>query len=160
MTINPSQAEGLEVCSEEQLAHETSQSEFGAGCPAASKIGTIEVETPLLPEELFKGTLFVAEPYRNPFGTLIALYVVIKDPELGVKIVQPLKVVPDPVTGQLVTYCRRNAPAALLPLPPALPRRRPGAADHPAGLRGIRPRRRPCTPTRAAPRSSRARASS
>ena len=104
MTINPSQAEGLEVCSEEQLALETSQSEFGAGCPAASKIGTIEVETPLLPEELFKGTLFVAEPYRNPFGTLIALYVVIKDPALGVKIVQPLKVVPDPVSGQLVTY--------------------------------------------------------
>ena len=102
LTINPSQAEGLEVCSEEQLALETSQSEFGAGCPAASKIGTIEVETPLLPEELFKGTLFVAEPYRNPFGTLIALYVVIKDPERGILLVQPIKVEPDPVSGQLV----------------------------------------------------------
>ena len=57
-----------------------------------------------MPEALFKGTLYVATPYENPFGTLIALYVVIKDPELGVEIVQPLKVVPDPGTGQLVTY--------------------------------------------------------
>ncbi len=104
MTINPSQAEGLEVCSEAQLARETSHSRFGEGCPAASKIGTIEVETPLLPETLFKGSLFVAEPYKNPFGTLIALYVVIKDPERGISIVQPLKVLPDPSTGQLVTY--------------------------------------------------------
>jgi hypothetical protein len=103
MTINPSQAEGLEVCTEADVARETSTSAPGEGCPQASKIGTIEVETPLLPEELFKGSLFVAEPYHNPFGTLVALYVVIKEPSLGIKIVQPLKVVPDPDTGQLVS---------------------------------------------------------
>jgi hypothetical protein len=105
MTINPSQAEGLEVCSEEQLAAETASSAPGAGCPAASKIGTIEVETQLLPEYLLKGQLYVAKPYENEAGdSLIAVYVVIQNPELGIKVVQPLRVEPDPQTGQLVTY--------------------------------------------------------
>ena len=112
MTINPSQAEGLGVCTEAQLAAESPYSAPGegptytppgAGCPEASKIGTIEVETPLLPEALLKGALYVAEPYRNPFGSLIAVYVVIKDPELGIVVKQPLRVEPDPVTGRLVT---------------------------------------------------------
>jgi len=103
MTANPSLAEGLEVCSETQVDRETPFSEPGAGCPQASKIGTIEVETPLLEGETLKGSLYQAEPYANPFGTLIALYVVISDPELGIGIVQPLKVEPDPETGQLVS---------------------------------------------------------
>jgi hypothetical protein len=45
--INPSQAEGLAVCSEADFEREKAGSAFGAGCPAASKIGTTEVETPL-----------------------------------------------------------------------------------------------------------------
>ena len=101
--INPSQAEGLEVCGEEQVERETASSPPGAGCPEASKIGTVEVETPLLEDKLLKGSLYVAKPYENPFGTLIALYVVIKSPALGISVVQPLKVEPDPRTGQLVS---------------------------------------------------------
>jgi hypothetical protein len=103
MSVNPSQAEGLEVCSEEQLEGETAKSPPGAGCPEASKIGTIEVETPLLPGEILRGSLFVAKPYENEFDSLIAFYIVIKDPELGVLVVQAAKVAPDPRTGQLIT---------------------------------------------------------
>jgi len=61
MSANPSLAEGLNVCTEAQLAKETAFSEAGAGCPNASKIGTVEVETPLL-EETVNGSLFIAEP--------------------------------------------------------------------------------------------------
>jgi hypothetical protein len=105
MSINPSQAEGLGVCSESQLDRESAFSEPGEGCPGASKIGTIEVETPLLEGELLKGALYVAEPYRNLAGdSLIAVYVVIKSPERGINVVQPLRVEPDPATGQLLTY--------------------------------------------------------
>ena len=103
VTLNPSQAEGLAACSEEQLARETASSEFGAGCPAESKVGTVEVETPLLQGEVFKGSLFVATPYANPFGSLIAVYMTIKDPARGVGITLAGKVEPDPATGQLVT---------------------------------------------------------
>jgi hypothetical protein len=101
-SINPSVAEGLEVCSEAQLARETAFSEAGAGCPNASKLGTVEVETPVL-EETVKGALYQAAPYENPFHSLVALYIVLKNPTLGIKVVQPLNVIPDPVTGRLTT---------------------------------------------------------
>jgi hypothetical protein len=103
MTVNPSQAEGLAVCSEADFARETASSEFGAGCPAASKIGTTEVETPLLEGKILKGSLFVAKPYENPSGSLIALYMTFKEPSLGIGIKLAGRVEPDPVTGRLRT---------------------------------------------------------
>jgi hypothetical protein len=102
MSVNPSIAEGLEVCTQAELARETAFSGGGAGCPEASKIGSVEVETPLLNENV-NGALYQAAPYENPFNSLIALYIVIKNPTLGIKVVQPLKVEPDPVTGRLTT---------------------------------------------------------
>jgi hypothetical protein len=101
-SVNASIAEGLEVCTPAQVARETAFSEAGAGCPNASKIGTVEVESELL-EENVNGSLFQAAPYDNPFNSLIALYVVIKNPTLGIKVTQPLKVETDPVTGRLTT---------------------------------------------------------
>jgi hypothetical protein len=103
VTLNPSQAEGLATCSEAQLKAEKAGSAFGAGCPAESKVGTVEVETPLLEDEVLKGSLFVATPYANPFGSLIAVYMTIKDPGRGIGIALAGKVEPDPATGQLVT---------------------------------------------------------
>jgi hypothetical protein len=102
MTANAALAEGLNVCSEEDLARETISSAPGEGCPDESEIGTVEVETPLL-EEPLKGQLYIAKPYANPFNSLLALYFVIKNPKLGIIIKQPAEVEPNPVTGQLVT---------------------------------------------------------
>jgi hypothetical protein len=99
-SINPSQAEGLNVCSEGDLARETAFSEAGAGCPDESKIGTVEVETPLL-EEAVKGSLYVATPYENPTHSLIALYMVLQNRQLGISIKLPLKVETNPSTGQI-----------------------------------------------------------
>jgi hypothetical protein len=103
MTANPSLAEGLEVCSEADLEAETLAAAPGEGCPEASKIGSLEVESPLV-EEPIKGSLFVAKPFENLAGnSLIALYMVLKNQDLGVLVKQPAKVVPDPATGQLTT---------------------------------------------------------
>jgi hypothetical protein len=102
MTLNPSQADGLLACSPGQLAKESASSLPGEGCPQGSKIGTVEVETPILEGKTLKGSLFVASPYENPFNSLIALYIVIKDPGLGVSVKVPVKVEPDPKTGQLI----------------------------------------------------------
>jgi hypothetical protein len=102
MSANPSLAEGLNVCTEAQLAKETASSEPGAGCPNASKIGTVEVETPLLDESV-NGSLFIAKPYENPFDSLLAMYIVIKNKNLGIVVKQAAEVIPDPVTGQLTT---------------------------------------------------------
>jgi hypothetical protein len=102
MSANPSLAEGLNVCTEADLERETAFSEAGEGCPNASKIGTVEVETQLLDQSV-KGSLFIAKPYENPFSSLLAMYIVIKNAELGIKIAQPLRIEPDPETGRLTT---------------------------------------------------------
>jgi hypothetical protein len=102
-TTNPALAAGLTTCSEADLTRETPDSEPGAGCPNESRIGTVEVETPLL-EEPVNGSLFVATPYENAAGnSLLALYMVVRNPNLGIVIKQPLRVEPDPVTGRLTT---------------------------------------------------------
>jgi hypothetical protein len=103
VTINPSQAEGLAVCSPAQLASERPDSEPGEGCPQASKVGTVEAESPLVEGELLKGSVFVATPFDNPFDSLIAIYIVVKSPELGALVRLAGKVEPDPQTGQLIT---------------------------------------------------------
>jgi hypothetical protein len=102
MSANPSLAEGLTACSEADLARETFKSAPGAGCPNASKIGTIEVESPLL-DETVNGALYVATPYENEVHSLLALYTVLKSPTLGISVKQAMKVEPDPVTGRLTT---------------------------------------------------------
>jgi hypothetical protein len=103
VTANPSVAEGLKACSEDQLAAEKVSSGPGEGCPEASKVGSLEVETPLLPNETLHGAVYIATPYENPFHSLLALYLVIKSSKFGVVVKQPAKVEPDPKTGQLIT---------------------------------------------------------
>jgi hypothetical protein len=103
MSANPSLAEGLEVCTEADLERETAFSNPGEGCPNASKIGSLEVETPLLEDKVLRGSLFIAKPYENPFSSLLAMYIVIKNAELGISVKQAAKIVPDPDTGQLTT---------------------------------------------------------
>jgi hypothetical protein len=111
MTANPSLAAGLGACSPAQYAKETFSSPPGAGCPPESKIGSIEIETPLLNEKI-PGAVYIATPYDNPFpepenghpgGTLLALYVVAKDRERGVIVKTAGKITPNPITGQLTT---------------------------------------------------------
>jgi hypothetical protein len=116
MTLNPSNAEGLATCSPQDLDRETLSSKPGEGCPEASKVGTVEAETPLLEGTIFKGSLFVAtqdDPAttqpgaENPFDTMIAIYLVVKEPERGILIKQAGKVAPNeeqgPNAGRLVT---------------------------------------------------------
>ncbi|HEV3094025.1 MAG TPA: hypothetical protein VGY30_05865 [Solirubrobacteraceae bacterium] len=104
VTVNPSQAEGLGVCTPAQYA--STELSFhpdpSKGCPSDSKIGTVLLHTPLL-EEPIEGNVFVAAPRINPFGTLLALYMVLEDPYVGVLVKQAGKVETDPVTGQITT---------------------------------------------------------
>jgi hypothetical protein len=102
MTVNPSQAEGLGVCSEADLAREAYDSPPNAGCPETSKVGSVEAASPVL-DRVATGSLFVAKPYENPFGSLIALYMVVKIPDRGVLVKLAGKVTTDPATGQITT---------------------------------------------------------
>jgi hypothetical protein len=102
VTINPSQAEGLAACSPAQFKAETADSPPGAGCPEAAKVGSVAVRTPILEEEA-EGSVYVATPFDNPFGSLVALYVVAKIPDRGILVKQAGKVELNPATGQLVS---------------------------------------------------------
>jgi hypothetical protein len=109
LQVNPAAAGGLEACSEAQIGFERMQasgeavfSEGEAHCPEASKLGTVEVTTPLL-EKPLEGSVYQAAQDTNPFGSLLALYVVAENKERGVRVKLAGKVEPNPSTGQLVS---------------------------------------------------------
>jgi hypothetical protein len=102
LTVNPSQAAGLGFCSQATFEALSANSAAADGCPGDSKIGTVTAKSPLLEEEAH-GSLYVAEPYRNPYGTLIALYMVLAVPERGVLVKLAGKVTLDPHSGRITT---------------------------------------------------------
>jgi hypothetical protein len=99
VTINPSAASGIVGCSPAQYAAASLESQ---GCPEAAKVGTLIAKTPLL-EEAIEGSVYLAQPHDNKFGSLLALYIVAKAKERGILIKQAGLVQADPQTGQLTT---------------------------------------------------------
>jgi hypothetical protein len=102
LTINPSLGSGLGTCSEADFAREAIDTPPGSGCPNASKVGDITIDGMLgLPEPL-KGSVFIATPYHNPFGSLLSIYFVASNPRRGLFMKARGHVEPDPQTGRLV----------------------------------------------------------
>jgi len=97
VTANPAAATGLGSCSEAQMA---AASLSDPGCPASSKLGTLLAASPLL-EEPIEGSVYLAAPHANRFGTLLALYIVASAPDRGVLIKQAGRVDVDQATGRL-----------------------------------------------------------
>jgi hypothetical protein len=98
-TVNPSSANGLGACSPAQVDLSGPEP---AGCPESSKVGTVEAVTPVLDHPV-KGAVYLAEQGNNPFGSLIALYLTISDPQTGTVVKVAANVELDPQTGQLRT---------------------------------------------------------
>jgi hypothetical protein len=137
LAVNPSQAAGLGACTEAQIGFtglDSSGPHFSKApqsCPAAAKIGTLTATSPLLvarngahevepdpedPEgkpllEPLSGSVYIAQPFANPFNSLIAAYVVIEDQKTGIVAKLAGKGELDPVTGQLTTYFAENPEA-------------------------------------------------
>jgi hypothetical protein len=109
VAINPAGGDGLEACSESQIGFGglvesplepgVSNPVFPATVPGApgssealapgvnfcsnaSKIGTVTIHTPLLPNAL-TGAVYLASQEANPFGSLVAMYLVAEDPVSG-----------------------------------------------------------------------------
>ena len=130
--VNPAAANGLQACSQAAIGYEhtnaqTGTIEFepeeakqrtgaeegalereGRRCPKASKLGTVEIETPILSEKL-TGSVYLAEPApngeagKNPFGSLIALYIVAENPTLGILVKLAGKGELNEQTGRITT---------------------------------------------------------
>lgn len=95
LAVSPSSANGLEACSLAQIGLESNDE---PACPDASKIGSVVVETPVLPESL-QGSVFLARQNDNPFKSLLALYIVVEGQGVMVKLPGEVKL--DSATGQV-----------------------------------------------------------
>ncbi|MDX6634329.1 MAG: hypothetical protein QOF06_532 [Solirubrobacterales bacterium] len=102
-TINPSLGSGLGVCSPEQFQAERPLANEGEGCPNASKIGAFTVDTPLSAESM-RGAIYIATPYNNPFGSLLAIYLVARDSNGGFLITASGSLDPDPHSGTIAAH--------------------------------------------------------
>jgi hypothetical protein len=125
VTLNPAGANGLQACSESQIGFETGSGVNGFEelnpitepgsktalftptlgspfCPNASKIGEVTIHTPLLANPL-QGSVYLAAQTENPFGSLVAMYIVAEDPVSGVLVKLPGEVSLNPSTGQITT---------------------------------------------------------
>jgi len=101
VSINPSVGAGLGVCSRAQYEQgETASSAFGAGCPSESKIGDFSVSSPIVAGPI-AGSIYLAAPYDNEFGSLLAVYLVAKSIPRGILVKVAGELRPDPATGSL-----------------------------------------------------------
>jgi hypothetical protein len=126
MAVNDSSVNGLATCTLAQIGMSATGEPNAAQptCPEASKIGSVELETPALPMEAcreggkslgecpgederertpLKGSIYVAAQNENPFSSLLAIYIVVNDPRTGVLVKIPAEVKADEATGQLTT---------------------------------------------------------
>ncbi len=102
VAVSPSAATGLEGCTLAQIGLGTSNP---PSCPDASKVGTVEVLTPLLADPL-KGAVYLAQQTANPFGSLVALYLSVEGSGVLIKLAGQVAL--DEHTGQLTTTFKDN----------------------------------------------------
>jgi hypothetical protein len=107
--INPSSANGLQTCSNAQFAKGTNNP---ITCPAASKVGSVEVETPALPG-IFGGEVYVGEPLNNnaSTGEQFRLFLHVTSARFGVNVRLVANVFPNLQTGQLTALVKENPQA-------------------------------------------------
>ncbi len=107
MGLNPSAANGLQVCKDGQFGKGTRNP---VTCPAASQVGTVTIDSPALPEEngegpALKGPVYVGEQKsRDPAsGNLYRIFVNAVSTRYGIDVRLVGNVSADPQTGQLTT---------------------------------------------------------
>jgi hypothetical protein len=132
MVADPSQANGLAACTEGAIGFLAEKegvhfSNEPQTCPDASKLGAVEVTSPLLAEyseegtrletdpetgdpvsRPLKGSVYLAQPFQNPFGSLLAIYLAVEDEDSGIVAKLAGRIDPDPATGQLTATFTEN----------------------------------------------------
>jgi hypothetical protein len=107
MALNPSAATGLEACTDAQLGKGTKNA---VACPAASAIGTVDFETPVLPAGTLQGTVYLGKPLSGDptSGDEYRIFLVADSARYGLSIRLVGHVVADPRTGRLTASFTDN----------------------------------------------------
>jgi hypothetical protein len=113
MGLNPAAAQGLQACTDAQfgkgiaignrLTEPDKVHPPAIACPAASQIGTVSIQTPVLPANSLPGTVYLGQQLsRDPTsGNEYRIFVDAESPRYGVYVRLIGKVSADPRTGQL-----------------------------------------------------------
>jgi hypothetical protein len=104
LSVSPGSAAGLAACSDAQIGLDSSAVEQ---CPRASKIGTVEVITPLLADPL-AGTVYVGSQESDDpqSGKMFRIFIVAEGAGVRIKLEGAVKA--DPATGQLTSTFVNN----------------------------------------------------
>jgi hypothetical protein len=112
LTLNPSGANGLGSCTPDQIGMTTPEgapvphfTKAPNECPDSSRIGELEVDTPIFADPLH-GSVFIATPNENPFDSQVAIYAVVEGRGIVAKL--PGEVALDSVTGRISTVFDEN----------------------------------------------------
>jgi hypothetical protein len=105
MTLNPAAARGLQTCSPGQIGIGTGAP---VSCPAASKVGTVAIETDLPPGSL-AGNVYLGNPAGGSItGPPYTIYIDAEAPSYGVSVRLKGVVNTDPGTGRLTATFTEN----------------------------------------------------
>lgn len=122
MGLNPSAAVGLVACTDAEFAK--GQRVENNSCPAASRIGTAEVDTPPLPDGSLKGDVYVGVQKSNSpeSGEMFRVLVEAKSKRYGIVSRLVGNVSANPATGQLTaTFDEQEVGQFAGTLPQGLP---------------------------------------
>ncbi|HEV7562034.1 MAG TPA: hypothetical protein VGO24_00900 [Solirubrobacterales bacterium] len=102
MGINPSAANGLQTCTDAQFGKGTKNAN---ACPPQSKIGSVTIKSPPLPEGDLTGNVFVGQQLsRDPLsGQEYRIFIEAASDRYGIKVRLVGNVSANPATGQLST---------------------------------------------------------
>jgi hypothetical protein len=108
MGLNPAAAPVLGTCEEAQFPTHTREA---TSCPADSQLGSVELETPVLPKGSLKGSVYLAKPESTDpeSGKLYRLFLEASSAERGVSVRLVAGISANKTTGQL-TATIENAP--------------------------------------------------
>ena len=108
MGLNPSAADGLQACSDAQFGKGSAGT--ASSCPAASKIGTVTIESPPLPEGPLTGDVYLGSQLSpDPAsGQMYRIFVEAKSDRYGVVVRLVGHVSADPQSGRLTTTFAEN----------------------------------------------------
>ncbi|MCL2768794.1 MAG: hypothetical protein FWD42_01620 [Solirubrobacterales bacterium] len=100
LTLNPSSANGLQACTDAQIGIGTTTP---VSCPAASQLGTVDIEVPTLPAGSLKGNVYLGAPLSTDpaSGQEYRIFVDAESARYGVSTRLEGRVKADPSTGRL-----------------------------------------------------------
>jgi hypothetical protein len=111
LVVNPAAASGLGVCSAGQIGWTgpgiNDFTSDAPSCPSASKIGSVEITSPLIPTTV-SGSVYLAASNENPLHSYLAGYIVVDDRLTGVIVKIAGKLELDPNTGQITGVFEEN----------------------------------------------------